>query len=192
VPDPDHYENLVDYIVKKKPKVASCIGLNVRHVLTKEGPLDIERPVLAQRRIANFARASSKPLVSSIPTVWVAGGHTCDAQPQFDKDLFVFHLKYMDYSLAMGRQRINMDTAWSERQTGSGHGAHHRHDYERFVSEGFLDPINAVRSNVIQPFEFNSEIQALTEAVTERNGFFHLGAAAPKYVEIPERFRNIL
>jgi hypothetical protein len=188
VPDPVKYGSLRDYIDEKKPIVATCIGLNVRHILTSEPPLNLSRPILSQRKVASFSLPTTKPLISSVPTIWEPGGHACNMPPSFDPDLFVFHLKSMDYSLSMERQKINRETEWSASAIAASHGGHHRHDFQRFVSEHFLSPIDALRKNEICTFEFEAEIKALDEGVVCRNGVYHVGQVNSKYVEIPERF----
>jgi len=192
VPDPLKYESLTHYIVQKKPTVMICIGLNVRHILTMEPPLNLSCPILSQRKIASFATPTTKPLISSVPTIWQPGGHQCNIRPCFDSDVFVFHLKLMDYTISMARHGINKENQWSPRAMQSGHGVHHRFEYEKFVSEGFLDPINAYKQDLIFPFEFEEEIKLLRDGVTEINGSYWTGHAAQKYVKIPDRFCSLI
>lgn len=191
IPDPLKYENLSQYINENKPVVAYCLGLNVKHVLTKEGPLDLDRPLLSQRKIAHFNRPTSKPLISSVPTTWEPGGHACNLAPYFDKDLFMFHIKSIDYNLSMSRQKINQETEWSQRALDARHGAHHRYNYDRFVQEWFLDVISAVRSGKIENFEFEQEIHDMVKGAKLNNNVYNLGDVRSKWVEIPDRFSGI-
>ena len=189
-PDPQKYDSLRTYIEVKRPSAATCIGLAVHHILDREPPLDVSKPILSQRNIAYFCGPATKPLVSSLPTIWAAGGHICSVEPSFDPDLFVFHMKYMDYGFGVQRQLVNAENAWSEAQQSSGHGLHHRYGLERYVLEGFLGPMDAVRSGQLAPFDFTAEVAAMANGLTQRDGFFVPGRVEPKFVEIPARFRN--
>ena len=192
IPDPEKYSGLRSYIETNKPKVMYCIGLNVRHIITHEAPLDLTKPILGQRRFANFHIRASKPAISSVPTRWSPGNHICDQDIALDKELYLFHLKFMDYSLAMRRQQTNRDTVWSVDSLEARHGAHHRYEYEQFVAEGFLDPVNIIRGGNVTPFVFDAEVKAMVEGKCEKNGVFWPGDAKQKYVEIPERFYGVV
>lgn len=190
VADPAKYENLRQYIETTKPLVSACIGLHLCHVLTQEMPLDLSAPILSQRRIARFTKPGTKPLISSAPIRWLAGAHACNVPPAFDPELFVFHTKLMDYNIAMRRQAINAANEWSDAQKTSGHGGHHRYEPDRFVREAFLEPLQAIRTEKIEAFQFDDEIEAMRNGMIERNGMFFLGEAKLKYVKLPERFKE--
>ena len=191
VVDPEKYGSLKNYIETNKPAVAHCIGLNLRHIITDEPPLELDRPILSQRRIASFDNPTTKPLISSVPTLWEPGGHVSNVKPHFDPNLFVFHTKWMDYGIAMQRQAVNVATPWSEDQEARGHGRHHRYDYGRFVQEGFFSPVDVVRKNQVGRFDFEAEIKAMIEGTTETRGNFYVGRVDGKYVEVPERFASV-
>ncbi len=188
VPDPAKYKNLATYIEIKRPIVAACIGLHVHHILTQEAPIDLDKPILSQRRVARFSGSGTKPLISSVPLRWLPGAHGSSVKPAFDSDLFVFHTKYVDYNIAMKRQIINSTNSWSEAQETSGHGGHHRFGPDRFVQEAFLEPLHNVRIGQVGPFDFENEIATMVSGMAERDGMFIFGQPAPKFVTIPERF----
>ncbi len=191
VPDPALYSDLGDYLQKNDREYVSSIGLNVQHIITLELPLDLDRPILSQRKYARFTSTECKTLISRIPMRWLPGFHCCDKPPMIDKDLFLFHLKLMDYSIAMRRQQVNLETVWSERSVSAGFGAHHRYDYERFVREAFLDPVNMIRQNQISEFDFSSQIAEIGARLVERGGFYLVPHNIVALAEIPDRLRSV-
>jgi hypothetical protein len=117
------------------------------------------------------------------------GLHCLNRRPQFDPDLFLFHVKTMDYSIASARQKINNDTAWSEASLSANFGAHHRYDFRQFVHENFFDPVNAINQNKLQPFDFTEEIAKLHEGTVERDGFYLFPMNLNRWVEVPANLR---
>jgi hypothetical protein len=191
VPDPACYKNLLDYTEKLDADYATCIALNLLHLITIEEPLKLNEPILKQRRFVRYRSAGNKTLISRIPFNWLAGHHCADVRPQVDKNLFLIHTKAMDYSMAVGRQRINQETSWSDIAVQSNHGAHHRYGLERFVREHFLDPINMMNQDQFTPFEFDQEARKFDSEIQEKNGVFWIPMNHSKFTELPDRFRSV-
>jgi hypothetical protein len=190
VPDPALYTDLNDYIHKNERDYVTCTGLNVQHIITSEQPLDLDRPILSQRKYVRFSSPTCKTLISRVPVRWLPGFHCCDKPPMIDQGLFLFHLKLMDYSLAMRRHRVNRETVWSERSVSGGLSAHHRYDYDRFVREAFLDPVNMINQHRIVEFDFSSQITEITDKVVERGGYYFAPNNITVMAEIPDRLRS--
>ena len=188
LPDPARYENLAQYIAAEKPVMTAGLGLQIHHVLDQEGPIDLARPILSQRRLAFFSVPASKPVIASVPAAWRAGGHACSFRPTLDPGLFVIHTKFMDYTHAVNRHSLNARNLWSASQEASGHGVHHRYALPRFVSEGFLSPMDVYSNGRVQPFDFRQEVEAMQAGLTQDKGMFRFGKAEAKFVAIPERF----
>jgi hypothetical protein len=189
VPDLQVHENLVAYLRNSDFDYVTCVGLNVHHMITLEAPLDLDAPILAQRRYARFGSPSCKSLISRVPLTWRPGIHSCDRPPNIDPALFLFHLKLMDYTVAMRRQGVNLATQWSSRSLEENHGTHHRYDYDQFVREGFLDPVNQLRKGTA-PFDFVREIEQIQDQTREHDGFFYIPMNIYSLVEIPEHLRS--
>lgn len=189
VPDPALYPDLKSYLEQKKFDYASCVGLNIVHMLNLEEPLDLGKPILEQRRFAKFLSATCKPCVSRVPMNWTPGFHCSDKPPQIDPALFLFHTKWMDYSLSMQRHKVSREAAYSKRTVDQGMGAHSRYDFDRFVREGFFDPINAVTQRGIATFDFSEEIKTINEGVNTVSAVHYIPMNISKMVEIPDRFR---
>ena len=70
VPDLSVYTDLNDYLARKEFECVSCVGLNVQHMISIEDPLDLGKPILAQRRFARFLSSTCKPAVTRVPLTW--------------------------------------------------------------------------------------------------------------------------
>ncbi len=192
VPNLSLYIDLSDYLSKTSLEYVSSVGLNVQHIISQEQPIDLAQPILSQRRYARFKSTACKTLISRTPIRWLPGFHCCDKRPQIDKDLFLIHLKLMDYSIAMQRQRVNLETVWSEASVSAGFGGHHRYEYERFVREAFLDPVNMVQQNRVAEFDFSSQIAEIEARVVEKNGFFLAPNDISVLTRLPDYLRTAL
>lgn len=192
VPEPDKYAGLVDYITKMDGDYATCVGVDVLHIIDREPPLEPDRPILSQRHYGRFQSVGCKTLVSRVPIRWEPGLHFSNKRPRFDCGLINFHLKWMDYQSAVRRQAINQATAWSENSLAANHGAHHRYNLEKFVREGFLDPANVVRQGKVGSFDVSDAIAELEAGVVEKGGIFFSSPHLTRWVEIPLRFSDLL
>ena len=189
VPDPALFPDLRTYLEQTTFDYTACVGLNIVHMLNREQPLDVRKPILHQRRFARFLSASCKPCVSRVPMNWSPGFHGSDKPPKIDPALYSFHTKWMDYSLAMQRQKVSREAVYSKRTIEQGMRAHSRYDYDRFVREGFFDPINEMMKGGVAEFEFSAEIGAINAGVTAFSGVHFIPMNISKIVEIPERFK---
>jgi hypothetical protein len=192
VPNPTRHKNLSDYINNLEFDYATCVGIDVIHIINQEPPIDLKQPILSQRHYGRFQSAGCKTLVSRAPLRWAPGNHGCNRQPRVDPDLVNFHLRLMDYNIATLRQKINQDTAWSADSVMRNFGAHHRYDLAQFVRESFFDPVNVVQQNKLEPFEFSQQIEQFHSRVVELDGFFLPPMNIGCFVEIPEAFRGAL
>jgi hypothetical protein len=97
VPDPARYDGLRSFVeAHANAPAVGALGLNVIHDVTREGPLDLDRPVLDQRRLAKFIPVMCKPSIKSVPAPWYAASHGLRAPYAVDPDLWMFHLKFAD------------------------------------------------------------------------------------------------
>ena len=189
IPNMQKYSSLADYVSKRDFDYVTSIGLNLLHVIDREPPLDLGKPILGQRRYARFRSSACKTLLGRVPLKWLAGLHNTNRRPQFDPDLFIFHTKTMDYGIAVARQLINQQTPWSDDALLHNWGAHHRYDLTRFVREFFLDPINILSHGQVSPFVFDAEIEKFNSEVVEKDGFFWIPMNMSRIVEIPPDLR---
>lgn len=192
VPDPQKYPSLRDYVEACSLDYVNCVGLELLHIINAELPIDLTKPMLSQRRYANFRSVSCKPLMSRIPVTWLPGFHCCNHPPRFDPDLYMIHTKLMDYGVALRRQQINLTTEWSERSLAQNFGAHHRFDFRQFVHQCFLVPLDAINRGLVSTFTFDTEIAEITSKTVEHQGYFYIPMNLSKLVEFPDRFRNVV
>jgi hypothetical protein len=190
VPDLNQYESLADYLDKRDFDYVTCLGLNVLHILDRELPLDLGQPILQQRSYARFFSSTCKTVISRVPITWMAGIHSCDKPPKFDPELFLFHNKTMDYSLALRRHCELREIEWSFNCVEQHLGDHFRYDVPRFVRESFLDPMNTVMSKEVADFDFSAEIDEILSETHEEAGIFKIPMNVWKVVEIPDRLKT--
>lgn len=81
----------------------SCMGYEVIQDLNEEPPLDLNRPLLKQRRYWAPSDLFSKPLYSRVPLDWRLGFHSCTQPHTKATDLTLIHLHRMDFNIAAYR-----------------------------------------------------------------------------------------
>lgn len=101
VPDPRAYSSLLDYLSRNDADVLAPIGMNVVHVRDWEPPLRPGEPLLAQRRHVKVVPGMCKPGIKRVPARWTGGTHGIHAPYTIQRDLFLFHAKYVDFDAAM-------------------------------------------------------------------------------------------
>jgi hypothetical protein len=186
----DRFTNLADYISKTEFDYVTAIGLNVCHAIHREDPIDLTRPLMAQRRYARYFSAECKTLVSRVPIIWLPGFHCANRPPKIDQDLFIFHIKLIDFYESLRRQRINRETEWSKDSLDHHHGGHHRWEIERFVKESFFDTVDILNRGLISDFNFAADVEKIYSGLVEKDGYHYIPMGHQKLVEIPERLRS--
>ncbi len=133
VPDLSSYQDLKHYLDRSEFEYTAPVGLNLHHIISQEPALNLALPILGQRRFATFTAAACKPLVTRVPLTWGTGFHACDRPVRIDPNLFLVHVKSMDYEIGLRRQRLTREMAWAASSMRAGHGAHARYDDERYI-----------------------------------------------------------
>lgn len=126
--DPDLGSDLLASVARAHQiGVISPFAIEVLHRIDLEpDPLDPARPVLSQRRFGRINASYCKPCITATPLRWSLGGHYAN-QPtlHLDRELFLFHLRYVDHGYLLQRQAsrnammVNSDVAgagWSKGQ----------------------------------------------------------------------------
>jgi len=105
VPDPDKYTGLREYVELMTTDVAYTKGYDVLHT---GKPLDLSKPILAQRELMSFSEYYCKPLIIKHPVPWAPGLHhftgTIVAY-KADNDLMLFHMALADKDIAISRSQ---------------------------------------------------------------------------------------
>lgn len=114
VPDPEQHASLSEYTKQLQPGATiTTIGLNVTHVPDSDPPLDLNSPILGQRRWARFVFPMCKPLITTVPIVWAPGFHTSDQPVVFD-GVYLFHLHHFDLHVSLQRLAITRAMPWGD------------------------------------------------------------------------------
>jgi hypothetical protein len=105
VPDPDVAPNLSQYIDSRTlPSVVDLFGVDVRHV-EDEAAIDLAAPISRQRTFIRPLSSLCKTTIVSERVDWHVGFHCLiqEHRPHF-RDLFLFHLAYLDNDILFRRQ----------------------------------------------------------------------------------------
>lgn len=105
VVDPHVGLGLRDYLSSRAPlRSVAGLGMDVGQHPELEGALDLDAPILGQRRFARVAARYSKMVVLGAPAVWGSGMHRVKGQNfRMDPNLFLFHFGMSDTRLADAR-----------------------------------------------------------------------------------------
>ncbi len=99
------------------------IGYELIHMIDREEPIDLSRPILEQRGYWYANGAFNKPALATGPMSWEPGfHHRSDGQLNYDPDLRLVHLHRMDFELCRQRHLSRQGRAWSELDRREGLG----------------------------------------------------------------------
>ncbi len=194
IPDPAKYSDLNDYISRLSSDYVNAVGIDLVHLISEEPPLDLSKPILSQRRYGLFSSPECKPLLSRVPVKWLPGLHASDKEPKFDTDLYLFHLKLMDFTTSTNRHQLNRRNDWSGKSLERNYGAHHRYSLKQFIMENFFSLVDRRNRGELTQFGFGPEIKVMVErTVIDPEGNYRPPMDVPaKFVQIPERFAQIV
>jgi len=195
VADPSRYESLRAYLELAQSKSIRPIGFDVFHVRHCEPALAVDRPIFQQRRHCWFRSTLCKPAIAFKPVRWVPGFHHCSEMSFIDTELYLFHLKQVDYEYALKRMELTRNLEWSERSISGGMGAHQRLSDQDMTRLQFETPESILNSQGVKSFsseKFELEVAGLKEKLTLIHGIYRCTPYSGAVYEIPERMRGIL
>jgi hypothetical protein len=192
VADPRIHLSLGSFLATVESDAIAPIGLNVHQLLGTETPIDLQAPILGQRRFARFASSMCKPSISRVPLLWVPGFHWCNRIPDYRNDLFQFHLKWMDLGASLGRLELTRSMAWSERALHHNWAPRQRQTDDERIREEFEGPAESVKINGAAPFMFDAEMERLLGSVRLRDGHYQGDAFRGRVVEVPSAFFGLI
>lgn len=105
--DPDHGTNLAAALAEAADiGVISPFAIEIVHRTDLEpDPIDLTRPILAQRRHGRINASYCKPCIIARRLNWSLGGHYSDFPDlHLSRKLFLFHLRAMDAGVLADRQ----------------------------------------------------------------------------------------
>ena len=177
VVDPGLGVSLREYLRAGHDQYSTLIGLNVLHRQEREAKIDFDKPLFEQRHFVQFAHDYCKTLVSKIPMRWSAGFHWSQSKPQYDINLFLFHLRAMDSGVSRERLKTLHTVQFSTNSLEKRHSIQFRMAEQEYLRTFFPSEIEF--ENAHQNIEFVNQI--LQGKVVE-------GWVA----RIPERFYNAI
>jgi hypothetical protein len=138
-PDPS-WGTLGEYLDRFDEEWVNCLGYELLHVRDEEPPLQLDQPILSQRRYWYFNDAYNKAALASVPMEWTPGFHgRTDGSYALDPDLRMIHLHRMDYQICLERHRTRSRKRWARRDARRGWASHNRivdeQEFERWFYE---------------------------------------------------------
>jgi SEC-C motif len=156
------------------------IGLNVLHDRPREGPLDLTRPLFSQRAYAQFDQLYCKPTISRVPMRWSVGLHFSAKTPCYATDLYLFHLRAMDYDISRARIRTFNSVSLSEDSVRNNYGFYWRMPEQEYLNLFFSTP-EAEFAKARSEMDFSAELSNISK-----------GPFIGPIVRVPSRFRNAI
>jgi hypothetical protein len=191
VADPREHLSLAALLSATKADVIAPTGLNIQHLVGIEAPIDLQLPILGQRRYAKFGASLCKPTISRVPLLWVPGFHWCDRIPEYRSDLYQFHLKRMDITVSLERLQLTRSMAWSERALRHW-GQNQRESDKDRIRAKFEEPTERFKALGVASFIFENEIRRLSESVRHRGGFYQGDYFGGPLVRVPDAFFGLI
>ena len=115
IPNPGKYKDLKDYIIRCSEDCVVCAGHELIHIRQKEPPIDLNKPILNQRKYWYPNYCYDKPLLARKPLAWAYGFHNAVNMGGYrDKDLWLFHLHKMDFDTCWDKHKRISNYKWSD------------------------------------------------------------------------------
>jgi Glycosyl transferase family 2 len=186
IPDPEKYRTLADFISLCCKTFVNPVGLDLYHVEELEPAIDLGKAILSQRSYVKFSGLYCKPLISRIALEWEPGLHACQYPPNVQLDLFLFHLKRMDVTMARNRLHAQPIT-WSPNAERKMHGFDYRFSEQDFISYTFDVTTEAANAATVESFHFEDDIKTANIDQPNVNNS-HMGGVAV----IPDKFKHFI
>lgn len=195
--DPAVSENLVEYLSRfdadKRPRVISPLAIEMVHNPKLE-PLELtdDRNILEARRIYRLNANYNKPCITRNKIVMAPGGHFAnESQKSLDPNLFLFHLRFIDYK--MTEERLFLRKSQRNQQSGALDDTKRKvtgwdNAWETYKKLSDLDP---VKETVDFP-DLIDELNAGWRRKDEKSPFFTFGGGRSRELySLPERFSAV-
>ena len=165
VVDPVVGQSLIEYLETCSRKSINAIGLNIVHDRQREGDLDVNKPLLVQRRFVQPSSRFSKPAISSVPTRWDPGFHSSNQPRNLDHKLILFHLRSVDVKLSEERLKVRNQMQFSKRVLNKKLSFQFRWNREKLAEEFFSYPREQFDS--AGPLEMASLLNSIDDNKTD-------------------------
>jgi Glycosyl transferase family 2 len=192
VPDPRTQLPLKQYLEKPVFDYLNAIGLHVLHNRAKEPDLDLGGFLFAQRSYVKFDLEYCKPLISKIPLKWGAGFHYAQYPPIYDFNMYLFHLRAMDYEISRQRSRTRNSVIFSNNALEKAHSAHFLMKEQEYLDLYFTTPrlhFWMAQSDFDFSYQLSEIGKGRVEKLIGRTTRLFTKAALGKIARVPERFK---
>ena len=182
VPEPNLGLSLRDYLVSKNvSNWINPIGLNVLHDRRSERPLDLDKPLFSQRSYVQFDQAYCKPVIARVPMRWPPGFHGSMRPACYAADLFLFHLRAMDYDISKARSRNLNSVSFAEDSLRRNESPQFRMREQEYLNLYFSTP-EAEFERARSELDFSDRLEKIKRGP---------GAGSP-VARVPDRFLNAI
>ena len=123
------YPTLKEYIKNFEEETVLCLGVELLSDPLKDQTIDINKKILHQRNKCKISSWYHKPAISTIPLKYIKGQHSAEnisANTRQDKDLYLFHLHYIDYMWTFEKDQKRQLKDWSSYDLNINHGAQNK------------------------------------------------------------------
>lgn len=111
--DPDIAQGLLEYFssIKRPARVISPMGLETVHnPKLEKTKLTSSVKILKARRSFRLNSNYAKPCIVRVPLSFSVGGHSCSEDRRvLDTNLFLFHLRFVDYDISVERLKTRQE-----------------------------------------------------------------------------------
>jgi len=148
--------DLGTYLDRFDEEFVSCVGHEVLHRPQFEPPIDLTRPLLAQRGWWYRNPLYDKPLIASEPMEWGPGLHRrLDGRNNYDPDLVLVHLHRLDVERCFERHVRTAAFRHADRDVETGMGwqnrIRERAEFDRWFHNTGHDGIPVAQLEPIDP-----------------------------------------
>lgn len=153
--DPKVDAPLAEYLTTIDAPVTAPVGVEIIHRPDHEpDDLDINQPILGQRRFYRGVSRFGKPCIIKKPTRWRRGGHFAFSDTiSFDENLYNFHLRFFDQRLFLSKAERRRQTTLAPRGKNTTPARRWRASSEGAVE--LLQQLNVLPVDVNRPWGFS-------------------------------------
>jgi hypothetical protein len=195
--DPAVSDNLVEYLCRfdadARPRVISPLAIEMVHnpaLETEE--ITGDRNILDVRKIYRLNANYNKPCITRNKIVFAPGGHFADEARKFlDPDLYLFHLRFIDYK--MTEERLQLRKSQRNQQSGALDETKRKitgwdNAWETYKQLSARIPV----AETVDHSELREELNKGWRRKDPKNPFYTFGGGRSKEVyRLPERFSSV-
>jgi hypothetical protein len=127
--------SLRQFLLELPDPIGMATGYNLHHNVVSEEAYDLDRPLLAQRRIIIRETMMDKPAVSRVPLNWCPGFHYAREGGTRVNGLYLLHLRWFDLNQALQKGSKYRDSKWSLNEISQGLAPYNRDEAEKIVDK---------------------------------------------------------